>query len=88
MTILWTPDTCLCIVEIEIVADNPIFINWIQKCQLHKNSSDQALVDQVAIQCRKYKIKKNSTKTENQENNRDKKIEYNKIKAMGAPVKH
>jgi len=81
-------DTCLCIVEFNVINGDPIYSNWIQKCQLHKMFSDQQLIDEIRTLNKKYQAPENPTKDQIKKNFEERKAEYDKIKAMGDPVIH
>lgn len=41
----WRPDTCDCIVRVEL--PDMIYVDWLQKCELHKDFTSQRLIDMV-----------------------------------------
>lgn len=41
----WSPDTCDCIVEVDIANMN--YVCWTQKCFIHKGLSEQPLIDAI-----------------------------------------
>ena len=83
----YSPDTCLCIVEFDVNGrGNLIYSNWIQKCQLHKNYSNQDLIDEIQTDNKSYEIKQNPTREEIRENLIDKQVEKRRVRDMGDPV--
>jgi len=50
----WHPDSCQCIIQYD---DKIKFVDYIQKCQLHKNHSGQKLLDEIHSHNKKYRLK-------------------------------
>lgn len=86
--ISWMPDTCQCVLEIKLDGNNVNFIGWIQKCQIHKNFNNQALVVQILLHNRGFGISLNASLREKQENILNKRNEKARIRAMGDPEKN
>lgn len=45
----FSPDTCNCIVDIQRKGDTFEFLEWINKCEIHKNFDAQQLLDEILI---------------------------------------
>ena len=87
MTILWGSDCCQCALEVEFIGVNVNFINWVQKCFIHKDFSAQPLVNQAVNQCRFYQLTvQNPTAQEKINNRNDKATERARIRALGSPI--
>lgn len=54
MTIRWSSDSCDCIIDMETGTTN--FEGWVQKCNLHKALTGQALLDGAATHNRTFQI--------------------------------
>ena len=86
MTIRWRPDTCGCVIDIEHGSNN--FVDWVQKCQGHKDFDGQKLVDNCIIQCHKFQLKQDATKEDRQKNVLEKIAERKRIAEMGSVIKN
>ena len=79
----WNPDTCPC----KLVIDgNLAYEDWQHKCEEHMALSDQTLVDTVATHNKVYQLTGTPTPAEKNQNQIDKKTEYDRIKALGPGV--
>lgn len=85
MTIRWTPDTCNCIVDLE--QGTTKYVDWVQKCLVHKDLNGQKLVDGIINQCKKFQIKENYTKQDMKNNVIEKQNEKLKIAELGPVIK-
>jgi len=89
MTILWNSDCCQCILEMNVRAQSPTFeyVDWIQKCFIHKDFDNQPLVNQAVNQCRFYQLTvQNPTAQEKLDNRNAKATERARILALGDPI--
>lgn len=88
----WIPDTCQCIIEIDVgVTPNVTFVDYVQKCDIHKGLFDQAYLDAVLAHNQSFKIVEATlglpTPAERAQNNSDKRTEAARILALGSPVR-
>lgn len=79
--IKWSPDSCLCQI---IVDENFNFVNWIQKCQEHKNQNGVGLLNSVHAHNKGF----NQSQRTNAEMKQDKSTERSRIRNLGAPIKN
>jgi hypothetical protein len=77
----WSPDSCLCQL---IVDENFSFVNWIQKCQEHKNLNGVGLLNSVHTHNKGF----NQTNRSNTEKKQDKSNEKARIRSLGVPIKN
>jgi len=81
MTILWTPDSCLCEIEIDDLSN---YVSWYNKCEFHKNINDNALLNVVLVHNRNFNRRfSNPNSSEKKLMIQDKRAEKLRIKAMG-----
>ncbi len=87
MTIIWSPDTCDCILEIDASENN---VDWIQKCDLHKALNDQAWIDAVVTHNLTFQISigNQGMKANRTDNMVTKRAAKAAIKAGGATTKN
>jgi len=85
MTIRWTPDTCNCIVDLE--QGTTKYVDWVQKCEGHKDLDGQKLVDGIIKQCKKFQIKEDYTKDDMNNNVIEKQKEKLRITKSGPVIK-
>lgn len=90
MTLRWTPDTCYCILDYEIVNGEAKFVGWVQKCHGHKDLDGQALFDECANNCKKYALSKADQKIRKKvlDNIKEKRDDKNKNFKAGPIVKN
>ncbi len=81
MTLLWSPDSCDCII---LVDSNFNYENWIQKCFIHKNMNDIAFLNTVHIH-NKNLNRPTQTRTETLTLKANEKA---RIRALGDPIKN
>jgi len=79
---IWSPDTCQCIIEI----NNETFIDYIQKCQIHKNFNDQDLLDRILFHNRGFKA--NGTRIDIKNKQAEKATERKRILDIGDPIRN
>ena len=77
----WSPDSCLCQM---IVDENFNFVNWIQKCQEHKNFNGIALLNSVHAHNRGF----NESQRSNDEKKLDKSNERSRIRNLGKSIQN
>jgi len=77
---LWSPDSCVCKI---IVDENFNYLDWIEKCFIHKNMSDVAFLNIVLNHNQGFNrsIGSQAVKRQNKSN------EIKRINALGASVK-
>jgi len=84
--VFWSPDTCLCKIEVD---SNFTFVDWIKKCSLHQTLNNQELLNAILSHMRSFNYKfgyVELTVTQNQEITKDKQTEYNRIKLLGKGI--
>jgi len=89
--ILWGSDCCQCrlIMEIRLPSPTFVFIDWIQKCDIHKGFDNQALLNVVSAHNKLFQLTlPNPTAQEKAQNQIDKRNERVRILALGDPVKN
>lgn len=90
MTWIWGSDCCQCIIELDMPGET--YVDWIQKCELHKNLNDQAFLDAVLAHNQGFKIvgvvPNLPTEAEKSQNDANKRAEFARILAMGNPVRN
>lgn len=72
MTIRWTPDTCFCLVDIDV---NYNLENIIERCEKHKNTPEQNFMLIVGNHCRNFQLPANPTAQQAIQNGLDKRAE-------------
>ncbi len=86
MTTRWLSDCCQCIIEL----DNETFVDFIQRCQIHKGFTRQALVTEVLSHNRSFPVTKVGTRPTAAElavNEEEKRTERARIRVIGNPVR-
>jgi len=81
MEILWSSDSCDCKL---IVDENFSYLDWREKCFIHKNMNHNALVNSVQGHNQGFN-RANGTKFEKRSN---KFVEKNRIRALGDSIKN
>ncbi len=88
MTIRMGSDCCQCIIEFDM--PNETFVDFIQRCEIHKGFASQALVTAVLAHNRSFPVRKVGTRPTSAEldvNEEEKRTERVRIMAIGNPVK-
>ena len=85
MTWFWGSDTCLCQF---VVDENFNYVDWIQKCQIHKNSNGVGLLTSVLAHHRGFNGRSQGNRTEKDQVKRDKANEQSRIRNLGTPEKN
>jgi len=80
MEMLWSSDSCDCKI---IVNENFDFLDWIEKCFIHKNMNNRALI--IAVQT--HNIGFNEARGTNFEKRENKFKETNRIRSLGDSIK-
>jgi len=81
--VFWNPDTCHCRIEID---SNYNFIDWVQKCELHKNLNNQVLIVEVMKHNKSFNYKFGNidlNPIQTKEIAQDRKNEFTRIKLLG-----
>jgi len=78
---IFSPDTCQCVIEI----NDETFIDYIRKCQIHKNFNSQILLDEVFKHNRSFQA---LTRAEINIKKALKDTERKRILALGDPIRN
>ncbi len=85
----FAPDTCQCILEVTFGPGIAVtFVDFIQKCFIHKGFNGQTLAQEVANHNRGFQISQNASDNDKKQNKIDKKNEKARIRTLGKPVRN